>query len=166
MSMPLPLPTVFNPETIKRFWNKVAITAQENLCWLWTGSTRRRGYGVFNFKRPLNLMATRVAYFLHYKVDPLDKLVLHKCDNPKCCNPTHLFLGTTQDNTADMDEKGRRNSKVGEAHWKVKVTAEMVKDIRSMAAAGESQKNLSVMYGIDASNISLIVSRKTWKHIV
>lgn len=166
MSSPLPLPKTFTPEIINRFWSKVAVTAQKDLCWIWIAGTRRNGYGLFNFKRPLNLIAPRVAYFLYYKIDPLDKYVLHKCDNPRCCNPHHLFLGTAKDNTLDMDKKGRRKRKLGEDHWGVKITENIVKDIRLKFSQGKTQQSLSVKYGIDPSNVSLIVSRKTWGHIV
>ncbi len=96
-----------------RFWSKVGFTANPDTCWNWNGSKRRKGYGRFSFtkdKRDVSLIATRVSYFLSNNEQPLDKCVLHKCDNPHCVNPKHLFLGTNKDNTIDMMNKGRHNN--------------------------------------------------------
>lgn len=91
-------------EDIKRFWRKVAITAQPNLCWNWLATGDRYGFlrvGKTQYK------TNRMAYFLYYGVDPAELHVLHSCDNGKCCNPVHLSLGTHWDNMQDMAEKGR-----------------------------------------------------------
>lgn len=99
----------FDTETYNRFWSKVAFTANPNMCWEWTSTIKdkKKPYGTFDIKGQ-TFTAHRLAYFSHYKVDPKDLHTLHKCDNPKCCNPVHLFLGTNSDNIADKVSKGRQ----------------------------------------------------------
>ena len=86
-----------------RFWKKVAF-GSEDVCWLWLGSKQR--YGVFYNSRH-NYRAHRIAWILTYGPIPDGLLVCHHCDNPPCCNPKHLFLGTSSDNARDSVAKGR-----------------------------------------------------------
>lgn len=87
------------------FWNKVEIRGLDD-CWLWLGCKSSNGYGKFQF-RGKQEGAHRVAFMLGVGEIGKDLYVLHKCDMPLCVNPAHLFLGTTQDNTADKKAKGR-----------------------------------------------------------
>lgn len=106
---------------MERFWNKVA-KAGENDCWLWTGAKTKRGYGLFHIskKPPKVSQAHRVAYALAV-AEPGELHVLHSCDNPSCCNPAHLRLGTNQDNVDDRVNR-KRSSGGGQFHkqknWK------------------------------------------------
>ena len=94
---------IADPYVAARFWVKVEDTGY---CWHWTGSTNRHGYGTFKINgRPE--LAPRVAYTLTRGGIESD-CVLHRCDNPICVNPDHLFSGTHHDNMMDMDRKGRR----------------------------------------------------------
>ena len=88
------------PAQLARFWPKVA-TGGDDECWPFR-SSRTQVYGQFQ-----HLIASRVAYFLHYGVDPGDQFVCHTCDNPPCCNPAHLFLGDAMANKRDCVNKGR-----------------------------------------------------------
>ena len=98
----------FPPRRVRKFWNNIEKASIE-LCWNWIGATDRKGYGKFfavsNGNHKL-IQSHRISYFLHYGVDPGDSLVLHQCDNPSCCNPNHLRLGTHKENMKDMASRG------------------------------------------------------------
>lgn len=80
-------------------------------CWGWKRKVLKNGYTLINMGRKKALLGHRVSWRIHYGPIPDKMLVLHKCDNPSCTNPEHLFLGTHLDNTRDMDQKGRRVNK-------------------------------------------------------
>ncbi len=84
-------------------------------CWRWRGATSDAGYGQISNYHGRRVMAHRVAWELYKGPIPKGLWVLHRCDNPPCTNPCHLWLGTNQDNIRDMDEKGRRPH--GDNHW-------------------------------------------------
>lgn len=92
-------------EEVKRFWAKVEKT---DSCWNWKASKTKNGYGVFgNKKAKKNWLAHRYSYQLVYGQIPSGMFICHKCDNPQCVNPKHLFLGTAKSNSEDMKNKGR-----------------------------------------------------------
>lgn len=99
------IPKLFKHD-LERFWSKVSITANPNKCWNWTANGQR--YGSFKIGAG-EYKSNRIAYFLHHNIDPMFLSVIHSCDNPKCCNPAHLSLGTHDDNMKDMVNKGRGN---------------------------------------------------------
>lgn len=142
-----------------RFWSKV--NKSKDGCWEWTGALCR-GYGWFHMnKKPR--YASRVAAFLVGKLGSLDSdlHVLHSCDNPKCCNPDHLFVGTNADNVADRVKKGRTVSvpKHGESNGASKLSNQAVKTIRGLYfAAQTSQSKLAKMFGVKQPHISRIVN--------
>lgn len=102
------------------FWRDVEVADK---CWIWRGRTHR-GYGKLSYtpasgERKKDMFAHRASWLLHYGELPLGKCVLHKCDNPSCVNPIHLFLGTHDDNMKDMAVKGRGNNQNrGKTHCK------------------------------------------------
>jgi len=154
---------ILTQELLNRFLGKIKNTGNINDCWEWQAGTSAAGYGIFNVGET-DYISTRISYSLHYKQDPLELCVLHKCDNPKCCNPHHLFLGTKSDNMKDMADKGRSNK--GEAVNTNKLTEEQVKYIRLAYATGAMNKSeLAREFGVYHSNIISIVNNKTWKHI-
>ena len=88
-----------------RFWDNVEVK-QSDECWIWKASCDKRGYGQFNIAKKMK-RSHRIAWKLTFGEIPKELYVCHKCDNPPCCNPNHLFLGTQKDNIADMLRKGR-----------------------------------------------------------
>lgn len=146
----------------ERLWTKVAITANPDLCWEWQASLHKNGYGRIKDKRFVSL-AHRIAWELTYGKIPDGLWVLHRCDNRKCCNPKHLFLGTHQDNMADMVSKFRGKSLKGEKSPMHKLTAEIVNEIRLRYARERiSQKELGRQYGVVQSIIGYIINWKIW----
>jgi HNH endonuclease len=165
---------VHGGSVLDRFWAKVDRRGPDE-CWPWKASRRSHGYGVFwaGSKRANgdNIMegAHRSAYRL--LVGPIaDGLfVCHKCDNPPCVNPAHLFLGTQLDNMADAVAKGRHVSppnRRGPHPWSAKVDATTVTRIRELHAnGGITQQWLADQYGLSQTAVGEIIRRQSWKHI-
>lgn len=126
-----------------RFWSMVDVLPNKDECWQWLGSclSKRGGYGQvgFNYKK---YRAHRIAYVLVKGPIPSAQVVRHTCDNPKCCNPGHLELGTQQENLADMDLRGRRARKL---------TEEKIHEIRQSPPG--NYKQLAERYGVSVSRI-------------
>lgn len=105
-----PIPTITGRDA-ERFWKSVAVADDSDACWVWTGCKSRAGYGVISIsthgQKAKVVYSHRIAVLISTGVDPVGKHVCHRCDNPPCCNPKHLFLGSQQDNCADMRSKGR-----------------------------------------------------------
>ena len=150
-----------------RFWEKVDVGGPDK-CWLWSACVNDYGYGMIGGDAKHNrgmLRAHRVAWELVNGAIPEGMCVLHRCDNPPCCNPKHLFLGTRASNLADMTRKGRRAHLAGGKNPSSKLTVEQVREIRCRYAAGDMQKNLATEYGVGQSTISYIVCWRTWRHL-
>ena len=153
-----------NPLAQKRFWDKVQ---KGSTCWEWIGSKNKFGYGQITIQNK-GLKAHRVAYFLYYRIiDPSGFIkVLHKCDNPSCVNPAHLFEGTQTENIQDMVIKRRQRNKplYGENNPMSKLTWAEVEDIRRLYSGGNiSQKQLSNDYMVSPMTINRIVNGISWK---
>jgi len=152
----------------ERFWKYVNKTAD---CWLWTGAKTYGGYGVINSggRDGKIIRAHRLSWELHNGPFPAELDVCHKCDNPSCVRPDHLFLGTAKDNVADMIHKGRRvmgPRRRGEEHPRARLTESQVLAIRAAHASGTaSQRQLAREYGVDRRAIHQVVYRKTWIHV-
>lgn len=156
------IPTL-TPQQITAFNNKIHRTADGSNCHEWTGSINDRNYGRFNIGRATYL-AHRIAYTLHYGQDPADLMVCHRCDNPKCCNPFHLFLGTNTDNHTDCVEKGRHVR--GQAVHTSYLSENDVLEIRRLYSSGQyTYQNLADRFQTTHSNIATILDGRSWKHL-
>lgn len=153
------LRAVRDPGFLARYWGKVA---KSDGCWLWTAGKSPEGYGVIEAgKRGVGkIRAHRASWVIHYGRVPLLH-VLHRCDNPSCVNPSHLFLGTDADNHADSVRKNRHSC--GAKHGQAKLSAAQVGQIRRRLAAGASQRQMAREYGCGQSTISDINRRATWE---
>lgn len=156
----------YSPITVARFWSKVDVKPSALDCWEWKGASSRRGYGKIKVKGE-SLIASRVAWEIANNAKLGDLFALHKCDNPKCCNPAHIFAGTNQDNMDDMRRKGRvRNfSASGAKNPRAKLTADQAIAIKKRIAAGEKNQPLADEYGVSDSAISLIRRGKAWASV-
>ena len=135
-------------------------------CLEWAGSLFWDGYGQYNSKKNgkwIKERAHRASYRL-YKGDPTGFLVCHSCDNPKCVNPDHLFLGTPLDNIRDMDKKGRRArvGAKGESHPNSKITESTARFILNKKGR---HCDVARAFGVSQAIVSNIKRRKTWRHI-
>ena len=134
-----------------------------NACWPWTGTTDRDGYGVIGDERRRQIRAHRIAYERAYGPVPPDQYVLHRCDNPPCCNPAHLKLGTLTDNS--NDKVSRHRHRFGEAAPNSKLLHRDVVAIRQHLTDGEAIPLIAKRYGVKPATIWMIHRRKTWKHV-
>lgn len=146
----------------QRFWRNVDKGAPDD-CWPWLGGSKN-GYGHFKLVSYVTVGAHRCAYAFGQGQSPGRMLVCHRCDNPPCCNPDHLFLGTDADNTHDMLAKGRWRSgdHRGEQNGYAKVTAAQVETIRRRILAGETNVAIAADYGVTHQAISRIRRGKSW----
>ena len=134
-------------------------------CLEWTGTKTPYGYGRIRISQRAYL-AHRVAFIRAHGLIPEGMYVCHQCDNPSCCNPEHLFLGTQTENMADMYKKGRQPNRLGENNSASKLTDDQVRQIRMMyAEGGISQGALGRQFDVSTVMIGLIVRREKWKHI-
>lgn len=145
----------FTSEDAERFWLLVNRSGE---CWTWKGRAFR-GYGVFPASGT-SYRAHRVAYILAHGDIPDKLCVLHRCDNPSCCRPDHLFLGTYADNSRDMCAKGRHwmQQNPERAH---KVTPEMIVEIRKLPDEYDlSQNDIAKRLGISRETVSKVILRQ------
>lgn len=162
-------------ENAERFWSKVDKT---DGCWDWTGSVYSNGYGQFKLNGKTRL-SHRLSYVLHHPLTinlfegHREICVCHRCDNRRCVNPSHLFLGSCADNVMDCASKGRRfcgdrnSEKIkGEDNGRVILTETQVREIRMKYANGSiTQLQLALEYGVKRTTISKIIRRETWSHL-
>lgn len=159
----LPIPDrVLSPEFQAEFWAKVE-RGQD--CWRWVGHIGKDGYGRTRIGQDrAHYRSHRIAYRIAFDKDPGHLYVCHRCDNPACCNPRHLFLGTAADNNADKHLKGRARAgdHKGAKNGNAKLTEGMARQAIEMIKAGKTNVAIGRELGITHSLISRIRVGRSW----
>jgi hypothetical protein len=147
-----------------RLWLKVDRSGGPDACWPYIGCSLPKGYGRIKLACEFVTQASRATYMLQTRTIPGRwQLVCHRCDNPSCCNPAHLFLGTDQDNKDDMRAKDRHNR--GERGGGAKLTADAVRVIRKAVGPGQTQSEVARQFRISQSTVCQIHRRRSWAHL-
>ncbi len=138
----------------EKFW-RYANKKSKDECWIWSGHLRGKGYGHINHKHK-NLSAHRVSWTIHNESIPEGKLILHKCDNPACVNPNHLYIGTYGDNNMDRENRNPGTSGVPST-----IGPEATQKIIDLYSSGKyRQTELSMIYNLSRAQISRICTKK------
>lgn len=140
------------------FWSHVAITADDNQCWLWLISKNAYGYGQFQLGE--EQIASRIAWSYPNYIIPTGMIICHSCDNHACCNPKHLFLGTHQDNMTDMVQKGRstKGMDINRQKNRRKITKEEESEIiERFFKGGITQPQLAKEYNIAINHVRRLI---------
>jgi len=144
----------------ERLWSR----ADKSLpgCWEWPGCRDKWGYGRLKNSRGAKTGAHQIAWESERGPIPPGKDVLHRCDNPPCFRPDHLFLGNDTDNANDRTTKLRGHQ--GEAHRRARLSLSQVLELRKLYALGIGIADLSRNYGVARTTIHAAVTRRTWKY--
>ena len=166
----------------ERFWEKVIKGAHESSCWSWDGAKTGFGYGVIGTGIAKRMDgAHRVSWQLHYGDIPAGSLICHTCDNPECCNPLHLFVGSYSDNMQDCKAKGRFSKppiskRKGVLHPMCRFSENEILQLRKayralpLSKSGRNKKlgsvsDLANTFGIRKEYLQVIVNGTAWAHL-
>ena len=147
---------MFTARQIRDFWSKARVSADDS-CWEWTGARNTKGYGIKRIGaagKKKNIMAHRMAWLLFNSTLPEGLLVCHRCDNPSCVNPAHLFLGTAKDNMDDKIAKGRG---IDPPLAVLKFTPEQAADVRALSGLGASMRAIARKYNTSHSVVRRVI---------
>lgn len=147
---------------LRRFYEKIRVD-KETGCQEWIAALNSDGYGKFGIDGSW-VLAHRFSWTLVYGSIPCGMLILHKCNNPKCVNPSHLYVGTDADNARDMLEADPY-CRSGEANNRAKLSNSNVIEIRRLLSEGVMQKDIAPIFGVHSGSISKIANGKIWNHI-
>lgn len=150
--------TKYRPDGKKRYICSLLCALESRIdksgeCWIWTGSKHHFGYGEFRFRRKL-YRAHSISYELFVGPIPQGYGVNHKCDNPACVNPAHLYAGTQKDNMQDVAKRMRNGN--------AKFSQQQIHDIRQRIASGETQSSIARSYNVRQGVIHCIAYKKTY----
>lgn len=157
-----------------RFWSKVDKRGPDE-CWPWTAGKLHFGHGAFTVKRR-PIAAHRMSWMITNGPIPDGMCVLHHCDNPSCCNPSHLFIGTKTDNNKDRDSKNRQaqglrsgrytkphRNAVGVRNGRAKLSEHHIEEIKELRSGGFTLSAIASNYGLGTSQVWRIVRGQSWK---
>lgn len=147
------------------FWSQVDATGLD--CWPWDGRTDDSGYGRASYEGRRDVGAHRIAWALTHGGDLPDEWVLHRCDNPPCVRPGHLFLGDATDNNRDRQSKGRTRGwagRSGPAHHAYRVSDSIAAAMRDLRAIGATQQHIADQFGVSRGHVARIVSGVLPRH--
>lgn len=152
-------------DIVDKFWSKVNLPEDINDCWEWSAGLFESGYGQFGITSKIKISAHKFSF--QYYNGPILKgyIICHKCDNKKCCNPNHLFLGTCKDNSEDMVRKGR-SIKGEKIHTSVLTKNDVIEILTTLYHGNKmSYRDFALKYGVERRQLKNILTRVTWKHI-
>lgn len=155
---------IFGMTFEQKFWSRVDKTGE---CWEWTMCRAANGYGhVWDTRCDKQRTAHRVAYELAFGRIPRGKYVCHRCDNPACCRPDHLFAATAKENQADMRAKGRQKNPKGEQAPRAILTEVQVRQIKALYVPYRVTYNqLAKRFGVNPVTVGDVMRGATWKHV-
>lgn len=142
----------------QRFWRRVnqngpIVRPELGPCWVWNAGTTVFGYGIIS-----RTLTHRFSWKLHNGTIPANTCVLHRCDNPPCIRPEHLFLGTKKSNAIDMAQKGRQRNQV--------LSTAQIREIRARySRGGITWKTLGLEYHVTTHHIGNIIHRRVGRHV-
>lgn len=154
-----------NKKVLDRFWSKIDKSAGDGACWPWLFGLTSDGYAVYKIPGRGFVYAHRLVCELEGRLKVGSKLwACHKCDNPRCCNPRHIFIGTRMDNIRDMVNKNRQQK--GTRHANAKANEKLVKQIRFLVKTkGMTCTDVARMVGLSIVCVWKIANRVSWKHV-
>lgn len=151
-----------------KFWESVKFPNGLSGCWE-VQRTTKKGYGLAYIGKSglihKEFVAHRLLFFFNNPDADQSLMCLHRCDNRRCCNPAHIFLGTAQDNTDDMIAKGRANYARGERAGCAKFNAQIVHEVRRLYATGLGYRKVGQLTGVSRSHVKSIVIGRAWAHL-
>lgn len=148
-------------ERLKKYYEKYVI--KQDGCWDWKGITEHTGYAKLGIRPPIK--AHRASWIIHKGEIPKGLVVCHSCDNRKCTNPNHLWIGTHKENIQDRIKKGRCNTPKGTQLKVSKINEIEAKEIKILLKKGLTCAEISRQYEVNGKLISRIKNGETWKHV-
>ncbi len=171
-NIPLKLKSNRSRAPITQRFGRYVYLLLSNGCWEWRGARNEHGYGLIGKEGGRgagNIRAHRLSYQIFYRVNlTREQLVCHRCDNPPCVNPDHLFVGSPLENVLDMISKNRHSKppvRCGEEHPMAKLTKQDVIKIRQLYEGGLSSRKIAKLFFVDKGTILAIVNREIWRHV-